>query len=158
MHLALSQCRTDSRVEGCRTLQAALFHTAAVVSSFYPATRNCRYYSCLGVRQLSDVFDLASGYVDGVKFAGGSFMVMPEAAVQAITDLCHKHQVRALAVCDQHKSLHARSDLAPLLKRMPATIGVVAARFTLFSAAWVCVIAGGRDCMSAVRGCRSLRT
>lgn len=55
----------------------------------------CRYYSALGVRQLSDVFDVAAGHVDGVKFAGGSFMVMPEQAVQAITALCHQHQVRA---------------------------------------------------------------
>jgi hypothetical protein len=46
------------------------------------------------VRQLSDVFDLAAGHIDGVKFAGGSFMVMPQQAMLDITELCHKQQER----------------------------------------------------------------
>jgi phosphosulfolactate synthase (CoM biosynthesis protein A) len=32
-------------------------------------------------------------YVDSLKFAGGSFTLMPEKAVRGIIDLCHKHDV-----------------------------------------------------------------
>jgi phosphosulfolactate synthase (CoM biosynthesis protein A) len=62
----------------------------------YMGPNPCRYYSALGPRMLSDVLDLAGQHVDCVKFAGGCFTVMPEAAVRAITELCHKHQVHCL--------------------------------------------------------------
>ena len=36
---------------------------------------------------------MMSGYVDSLKFAGGSFTLMPEKVVRQIIDLCHKHDV-----------------------------------------------------------------
>jgi phosphosulfolactate synthase (CoM biosynthesis protein A) len=32
-------------------------------------------------------------YVDSLKFAGGSFTLMPDRAVQDIIELCHGHEV-----------------------------------------------------------------
>jgi phosphosulfolactate synthase (CoM biosynthesis protein A) len=74
--------------------QAGAWHSATLTHPVSVVCVLCRYYSCLGRRQLADVFELAGGHVDGVKFAGGSFMVMPEAAVLGLTQLCH-HEVAA---------------------------------------------------------------
>ncbi len=51
------------------------------------------YYSVVGRRYLEDLFELAGEYVDSLKFAGGSFSLMPEAAVRSIIELCHHHNV-----------------------------------------------------------------
>jgi phosphosulfolactate synthase (CoM biosynthesis protein A) len=51
------------------------------------------YYSVVGRRYLEDLFEMMSGYVDSLKFAGGSFTLMPEKVVRQIIDLCHKHDV-----------------------------------------------------------------
>src|ERR1041384_6623120 len=51
------------------------------------------YYSVVGPRYLEDLFEAMGGYVDSLKFAGGSFTLMPENAVREIIDLCHKHDV-----------------------------------------------------------------
>jgi phosphosulfolactate synthase (CoM biosynthesis protein A) len=51
------------------------------------------YYSVVGRRYLEDLFETAGAYVDSLKFAGGSFTLMPEQAVREIVDLCHKHDV-----------------------------------------------------------------
>jgi phosphosulfolactate synthase (CoM biosynthesis protein A) len=51
------------------------------------------YYSVMGRRYLEDLFDTMGSYVDSLKFAGGSFTLMPEGAVRDIIDLCHKHDV-----------------------------------------------------------------
>ena len=51
------------------------------------------YYSIVGVRYLEDLFETMGAYVDSLKFAGGSFTLMPERAVRDIIDLCHKHNV-----------------------------------------------------------------
>jgi phosphosulfolactate synthase (CoM biosynthesis protein A) len=51
------------------------------------------YYSVVGRRYLEDLFETMGAYVDSLKFAGGSFTLMPERAVQEIIDLCHKHNV-----------------------------------------------------------------
>src|SRR5437870_10311034 len=51
------------------------------------------YYSVMGRRYLEDLFEMMGNYVDSLKFAGGSFTVMPERAVREIVDLCHKHGV-----------------------------------------------------------------
>src|SRR6266536_4105613 len=51
------------------------------------------YYSAFGRRHLEDLFETMGAYVDSLKFAGGSFTLMPEQAVQEIVDLCHKHDV-----------------------------------------------------------------
>src|SRR5882724_7556196 len=51
------------------------------------------YYSVVGPRYLEDLFETMGGYVDSLKFAGGSFTLMPERAVRQIIDVCHKHDV-----------------------------------------------------------------
>jgi phosphosulfolactate synthase (CoM biosynthesis protein A) len=51
------------------------------------------YYSVIGRRYLEDLFETMGAYVDSLKFAGGSFTLMPESAVRDIIDLCHKHDV-----------------------------------------------------------------
>ena len=51
------------------------------------------YYSVIGRRYLEDLFDTMGAYVDSLKFAGGSFTLMPEQAVREIVDLCHAYDV-----------------------------------------------------------------
>jgi phosphosulfolactate synthase (CoM biosynthesis protein A) len=51
------------------------------------------YYSVVGRRYLEDLFETMGAYVDSLKFAGGSFTLMPEQAVRNIIELCHKHDV-----------------------------------------------------------------
>src|SRR5947208_12685829 len=51
------------------------------------------YYSVVGRRYLEDLFETMGAYVDSLKFAGGSFTLMPEKAVRAIIALCHKFDV-----------------------------------------------------------------
>jgi phosphosulfolactate synthase (CoM biosynthesis protein A) len=51
------------------------------------------YYSVVGRRYLKDLFETMGAYVDSLKFAGGSFTLMPGRAVQDIIELCHGHEV-----------------------------------------------------------------
>ncbi len=51
------------------------------------------YYSVVGRRYLEDLFETMGAYVDSLKFAGGSFTLMPERAVRDIIEVCHKHDV-----------------------------------------------------------------
>jgi len=51
------------------------------------------YYSVMGTHYLSDVLDTMGAWVDSLKFAGGSFSLMPRRAVRAITELCHERDV-----------------------------------------------------------------
>ena len=51
------------------------------------------YYSVMGQRYLSDVLETMGYYVDGLKFAGGSFALMPEKQVRTLIDLAHEHGV-----------------------------------------------------------------
>jgi phosphosulfolactate synthase (CoM biosynthesis protein A) len=51
------------------------------------------YYSVIGRRYLEDLFETMGAYVDSLKFAGGSFTLMPERAVRDIIELCHRHVV-----------------------------------------------------------------
>jgi phosphosulfolactate synthase (CoM biosynthesis protein A) len=51
------------------------------------------YYSVVGRRYLEDLLEMMGAYVDSLKFAGGSFILMPERAVRDIIDLCHEHDV-----------------------------------------------------------------
>ena len=50
------------------------------------------YYSVVGTRYLSDLLETMGEYVDGVKFAGGSFALMPRQRVKELNDLAHKYQ------------------------------------------------------------------
>jgi phosphosulfolactate synthase (CoM biosynthesis protein A) len=51
------------------------------------------YYSPLGRNYLQDIFETMEPYVDALKFAGGSFTLMPRSAVRGIIELCHRHDV-----------------------------------------------------------------
>ncbi len=51
------------------------------------------YYTPMGTRYLTDVLETMGEYVDALKFAGGSFTLMPRRAVTEIVDLCHDHDV-----------------------------------------------------------------
>ena len=51
------------------------------------------YYTPLGKRALLDILETMGAYVDVVKFAGGSFALMPEGAVRELIDTCHSHNV-----------------------------------------------------------------
>jgi phosphosulfolactate synthase (CoM biosynthesis protein A) len=51
------------------------------------------YYSIMGSRYLADVLETMGAYVDSLKFAGGSFCLMPEDRVREIIDVCHRHDV-----------------------------------------------------------------
>ena len=51
------------------------------------------YYTPVGRRYLEDIFETVGAYVDGLKFAGGSFALMPREALKEIIDLCHRYDV-----------------------------------------------------------------
>ena len=51
------------------------------------------YYDTYGRRHLEDVLETMGGYVDTLKYAGGSFALMPRAVVRELNDLCHVHEV-----------------------------------------------------------------
>ncbi|KAK5027442.1 hypothetical protein LTS07_007044 [Exophiala sideris] len=51
------------------------------------------YYSSYGNRHLQDVLETMGYHVDGLKFAGGSFAMMPEGAVREFVDLANQHDV-----------------------------------------------------------------
>jgi phosphosulfolactate synthase (CoM biosynthesis protein A) len=51
------------------------------------------YYTPIGKRQLEDIFETMGNYVDALKFAGGSFSLMPRSVVAGIVDKCHEHNV-----------------------------------------------------------------
>jgi phosphosulfolactate synthase (CoM biosynthesis protein A) len=51
------------------------------------------YYSVMGKRYLQDILETMGAYVDSLKFAGGSFSLMPRKAVIEIINLCHDHNV-----------------------------------------------------------------
>src|SRR5437899_12107106 len=51
------------------------------------------YYSVIGRRYLEDLFETMGNYVDSLKFAGGSFTLMPAQVVRELIDVCHQHEV-----------------------------------------------------------------
>jgi len=51
------------------------------------------YYTPMGPRYLEDVLATMGSYVDSLKFAGGSFTLMPRTELTNIIELCHKHNV-----------------------------------------------------------------
>jgi phosphosulfolactate synthase (CoM biosynthesis protein A) len=51
------------------------------------------YYSPMGHRYLEDVLETMGEHVDSLKFAGGSFTLMPERALRRIIDTAHDHDV-----------------------------------------------------------------
>src|SRR3712207_165997 len=51
------------------------------------------YYTPMGKRYLSDVLETMGEYVDSLKFAGGSFTLMPDEALKDIIETAHEHDV-----------------------------------------------------------------
>ena len=51
------------------------------------------YYTPMGKRYLEDILETMGTYVDSLKFAGGSFTLMPRSAVKEIINLCHRYDV-----------------------------------------------------------------
>ena len=51
------------------------------------------YYTPMGKRYLEDILETMGAYVDILKFAGGSFSLMPRRAVKELVDLCHRYGV-----------------------------------------------------------------
>jgi phosphosulfolactate synthase (CoM biosynthesis protein A) len=51
------------------------------------------YYTPMGKRYLEDILETMGAYVDVLKFAGGSFSLMPRQAVKELLDLCHRYDV-----------------------------------------------------------------
>jgi phosphosulfolactate synthase (CoM biosynthesis protein A) len=51
------------------------------------------YYTPMGRRYLEDILETMGPYVDSLKFAGGSFSLMPARVVREFIDLCHAHDV-----------------------------------------------------------------
>ena len=51
------------------------------------------YYTPMGKRYLQDILETMAFYVDSLKFAAGSFTLMPRGAVKELIDLCHQYNV-----------------------------------------------------------------
>src|SRR5689334_16134854 len=52
------------------------------------------YYSPMGKRYLEDILETMDVWIDSLKFAGGSFALMPRRVVREIIELCHRHHVK----------------------------------------------------------------
>src|SRR5213592_2745881 len=52
------------------------------------------YYTPMGKRYLEDLLETMGAYVDTLKFAGGSFSLLPRRVLRELIDLCHRHHVR----------------------------------------------------------------
>ncbi len=52
------------------------------------------YYSVMGPRYLEDVLETAGDYVDSLKFAAGSFSVIPKKSLSQLIDLAHSYDVQ----------------------------------------------------------------
>jgi phosphosulfolactate synthase (CoM biosynthesis protein A) len=51
------------------------------------------YYSAYGPRHLADLLETVGAWIDGVKYAGGSFALMRPEAVKSINKVAHDHNV-----------------------------------------------------------------
>jgi phosphosulfolactate synthase (CoM biosynthesis protein A) len=51
------------------------------------------YYTVMGPRYLQDVLETMGAYADILKFAGGSFTLLPRTALKQIIDIAHEHEV-----------------------------------------------------------------
>jgi phosphosulfolactate synthase (CoM biosynthesis protein A) len=51
------------------------------------------YYSAYGPSHLADLLETVGAWVDGIKYAGGSFALMPPDAVRSINKTAHNHDV-----------------------------------------------------------------
>jgi phosphosulfolactate synthase (CoM biosynthesis protein A) len=51
------------------------------------------YYTPMGKRYLQDILETMGSYVDSLKFAGGSFTLMPGHVIREQIELCHTYEV-----------------------------------------------------------------
>ncbi|HEY6577917.1 MAG TPA: phosphosulfolactate synthase, partial [Rhizomicrobium sp.] len=51
------------------------------------------YYTAMGRRMLEDVLETMGVWIDGLKFAGGSFALMPRERIREMIALAHRHDV-----------------------------------------------------------------
>jgi phosphosulfolactate synthase (CoM biosynthesis protein A) len=51
------------------------------------------YYTPMGPRYLQDILETMGSCVDALKFAGGSFALMPKHVVRQLIEICHAHAV-----------------------------------------------------------------
>jgi phosphosulfolactate synthase (CoM biosynthesis protein A) len=51
------------------------------------------YYTPVGQRYLEDLLETMGAWVDTLKYAGGSFALMPRESVRTLNALCHQHEV-----------------------------------------------------------------
>ena len=51
------------------------------------------YYTPVGRRYLEDLLETMGAYVDTLKYAGGSFALMPRETVRVLNELCHQQEV-----------------------------------------------------------------
>jgi phosphosulfolactate synthase (CoM biosynthesis protein A) len=51
------------------------------------------YYTPVGRHYLEDLLETMGAYVDTLKYAGGSFALMPREAVRRLNELCHEYAV-----------------------------------------------------------------
>lgn len=51
------------------------------------------YYTPMGKRYLTDLLETMGAYIDALKFAGGSFALMPRRTVKELIGLAHEHDV-----------------------------------------------------------------
>jgi phosphosulfolactate synthase (CoM biosynthesis protein A) len=51
------------------------------------------YYTVMGKRYLEDILETMGSYVDSLKFAAGSFSLIPKTALRELIELAHKHDV-----------------------------------------------------------------
>jgi phosphosulfolactate synthase (CoM biosynthesis protein A) len=51
------------------------------------------YYTPVGTSYLGDLLETMGSWVDTLKYAGGSFALMPRESVRALNELCHEHDV-----------------------------------------------------------------
>jgi phosphosulfolactate synthase (CoM biosynthesis protein A) len=52
------------------------------------------YYTPMGRRYLEDLFETMGAYIDSLKYAGGSFALIPRERVRELNELCHAHDVK----------------------------------------------------------------
>jgi phosphosulfolactate synthase (CoM biosynthesis protein A) len=71
------------------------------------------YYTPVGRRYLEDLLETMGGYVDTLKYAGGSFALMPREAVRALNDVCHEHAVEVSTGGFLEYVLTQRGDAVP---------------------------------------------
>jgi len=84
--------------EGTRTNDRAFAFLPLNERQSKPRTRGVTeirgpYYSAIGGRYLEDVLETMGAYVDTLKYAGGSFALMPRRVVRELNELCHRYDV-----------------------------------------------------------------